>query len=129
MTTSMIEGRLSMITMERARIAADKASTPAGRSKGGWVRLARIESRSGRDVAPYVIAVRAVASESKPIQFGCSCPDWIFRKAKSGGTCKHQREFMSHLGGSSPATGLWLYKAGAAFIASVQGKDVRAHEG
>lgn len=124
----MIDGRLSMVSLERARLAADKVSTPAGRSRGGWVRLARIESRSGRDVPPYVIAIRGIASEKTPVQLGCSCPDWLFRKMKTGGTCKHQREFLAHLGGSAPGIGLWLYKAGAAFIGTLQGKDVRPHE-
>lgn len=124
----MIDGRFSFISMERARLAAEEASTAAGRSRGGWVRLARIESRSGREVAPYVIAIRAVASEHSPVQFGCSCPDWMFRKSKSGGTCKHQREFLSHMGGSAPGIGLWLYRAGAAFTGVLRGVPVKAHE-
>jgi hypothetical protein len=126
---NMINGRLSMMAMERARLSAEKASTPAGRSRGGWVRLARVESRTGREVEPYVIAIRAIASDRSPVQFGCSCPDWVYRKQKTGESCKHQREFLSHVGGSSPRIGLWLYKAGAAFTASIQGREVSADEG
>lgn len=128
MSPNIINGRPSIVALERARLAADKVSTPAGRTQGGWIRLARVGSRTGRDVKPYVIAVRARNHARVPVQIGCSCPDWMFRKLRSGETCKHQREFMAHIGGSAPNIELWIYKAGAAFLSVLHDKDINSHE-
>jgi len=105
--------------------AALEASTDAGRRPGGWTRLARVRSLGDApkegSVPSYVIAVREV-STAREYQLGCSCPDWIHRKSHTGQPCKHQTLFLSRESKNSDPRGLWLYRAGQAFLGRVQGK-------
>jgi hypothetical protein len=105
--------------------AALEASTDAGRRPGGWTRLARVLSLSdakgeGEQLPSYVVAIREVGT-AREYQLGCSCPDWIHRKSHTGTPCKHQALFLAHQGATDPR-GLWLYRAGKAFLGRVQGK-------
>lgn len=104
--------------MNRATGAAIEASTDNGRRRD-WVRVARIRSltepKTGEKRQSYVLAVRPTSTE-KGFQFGCSCPDWIHRKAQTGETCKHQRLFLSEANHTSIKAGIWLYRAGKSFL-------------
>jgi len=109
--------------------AATEVSTAKGRRAGGWIRLARVRSmaekapRNGLEKPkPYVLAIRPVGT-SRNFQFGCSCPDWIHRKSHSSETCKHQRTFLAHQGLTDGRKGIWLYKAGRAFLGVVQDRE------
>lgn len=106
----------------KAYVAAMMHTTMFGLKRGGWVRLAKISSRTDEDKEPYVVAIRATNSDKRPFQFGCSCPDWVHRRrgADFVSLCKHQRELLAHLGGSKPSEGIWMYKAGRAAFASLR---------
>lgn len=97
-----------------------QATTEGGKSAFGWIRLARIRSRVEGKTQTYVLAVRE--SEKHGMQFGCSCPDWVFRKRHLPGDvlCKHQVLFLSHAKESAPKSGVWLYRAGKAFLEQIQ---------
>lgn len=106
----------------KAYVAAMMNTTTFGLKRGGWVRLAKISSRSEAEVEPYVVAIRATNSETRPFQFGCSCPDWVHRRRGAEGIslCKHQRELIAHAAGTTPTKGIWLYKAGKAALTSLR---------
>lgn len=107
---------LTDVHMVCAASVAIPASTEAGKTKAGWVRLARVASLTEpKLVKPYVIAVRQ-AKDDNGIHFGCSCPDWVYRKRHEGGFCKHQKAFLAHMKGTSPAEGIWLYNSGEMFL-------------
>lgn len=102
--------------------AALEATTEAGQSAGGWVRLARMRNFSDRTTESdkqmtYVLAVRPV-STGREFQFGCSCPDWLHRKSKTGEHCKHQKAFLEQSVKRGPKGGLWLYRAGRFFLSA-----------
>jgi len=103
--------------------AALEASTAAGRKSNGWVRLARFrsfsEAKPGEKAPTYVLAIRPLVGE-KGYQLGCSCPDWMHRRSKTGELCKHQTAFLAHAGGTKPKAGKWLYRAGSAFLGLFQ---------
>jgi hypothetical protein len=110
---------------------ADSCATDAGRSKGGWIRLARVQ---GSAESPYVIAVRRVSTDRK-VQFSCSCPDFLYRKQKiPGALFKHQQRFFNECA-TKPGQ-FWFYKAGHAFtlsvlsqiVASVSALPIAAHK-
>ena len=110
-------------TMSRAVGAAMEASTDGGKRRD-WVRVARVRSLSdpkpGENRENYVLAVRPTGT-AKGFQFGCSCPDWIHRKSHTGETCKHQRLFLAFpKKSSSIKDGVWLYRAGQAFLRVVR---------
>lgn len=88
---------------------ADETATEAGRSNGGWVRLAKV---AGSAPEPYVVAARKTASG---VQFACSCAHWKFRLSKTGELCKHQEAFLN--AGESPKGKhkVWYFKAGQSF--------------
>jgi len=94
------------------------ATTEAGRSAHGWIRLARVRSRQDENKNTYVIAIRET---KQGLQFGCSCPHWIYRvRHNPGALCKHQELFLGHTAGTAPKTGVWLYRAGKAFLQQTQ---------
>lgn len=110
-----------MTTRNQMLIGLGKAlatTTEAGKRAFGWIRLARIRSRVEGKTQTYVIAIRP--DERHGFQFGCSCPDWVYRKRHAndgaGALCKHQTLFLEHTKGTAPKTGLWLYRAGTAFL-------------
>ena len=99
--------------LDAAYEAADMVATSAGRSKGGYVRLCKVE---GSGASPYVVAIRQVKTDRK-YQFSCGCRDWIFRRNKLGTLCKHQKAFLAEAI-DNPGK-FWMYEAGVAFAASV----------
>lgn len=104
---------LGLEILSPAFAAADEAATPEGRSRGGWVRLCKVQ---GSAADPYVVAIRKVKTE-RQFQFGCGCKDWIFRRQKSGQLCKHQRAFL--MDAIQHPGKFWMYKAGVAFAQTV----------
>lgn len=107
--------------MIAANKAAKEVATKASRCPyGGWTRLAKVESYSTDD-KKYVISVRSLgAGGENGAEIGCSCPDWVYRKRGTSALCKHQKYFLGYRGGSCPSKGVWLFKAGKAFLASMQ---------
>lgn len=103
--------RLTPRVLSKGWEVAHAASTEAGRSPGGWIRLARVK---GLEEEPYVIAIRPAG---KGFQFGCSCKDWIYRRRHTRTMCKHQRQFLT-LAVSEPRR-FWFYRAGHAFVSAV----------
>lgn len=102
----------SLETQYAAFEAADAASTAYGRSKGGFVRLARVTSSVG--TTPYVVSVRRLNDGT--IQFGCNCPNWIYRRQSSGTLCKHQRSVLTGGENHRGHNRVWYYRAGQAFL-------------
>lgn len=103
--------------MKLALETAREASTENGKSRGGWVRLTRVQ---GSAADPYVVAVREL--KDGRIQFGCDCAHWKFRCNKAGNLCKHQQASLT---GGHPKPGaplhVWWYKAGEAFVSCLKG--------
>lgn len=98
---------------------ADSCATAAGRSRGGWIRLAKCQ---GSAAEPYVIAARPVRTDRK-VQFSCSCPDYIHRKSKiPGACCKHMSRFFAE-SATKPGE-FWFYRAGVSFVAAVAAEMV-----
>jgi len=98
---------------------ADANATQAGRSKGGWIRLAKCQ---GSAAEPYVIAARPVSTD-RQVQFSCSCPDYLYRKSKiPGACCKHMSRFFAE-SATKPGE-FWFYKAGVSFVAAVAAEIV-----
>ena len=93
--------------------AADAIASEDARSKGGWVRLCKVQ---GSAKSPYVVAIRKVKTE-RVFQFGCGCKDWIFRRQKTGQLCKHQRAFL--MDAIENPGKFWMYKSGVAFAQAV----------
>lgn len=104
---------LGLEILHPAYAAADAAATPEGRSRGGWVRLCKVQ---GSAADPYVVAIRKVKTE-RQFQFGCGCPDWMYRRQKTGQLCKHQRAYL--MDAISNPSAFWMYKAGVAFAQAV----------
>lgn len=99
--------------LDDAFAAADAVATDAGRSRGGFIRLCKVDG-SGAD--PYVVAIRKVKTERK-YQFSCGCRDWIFRRNKAGTLCKHQKAFLANA--IQNPNMFWMYEAGVVFAQSV----------
>lgn len=91
--------------------AANAVSTQYGRSRGGYIRLARV---AGSGAEPYVIAVRRLKNGT--IQFGCGCPNWIYKRQSSGTLCKHQESVLTGGLNHKGKAKVWYYKAGGAFV-------------
>ncbi len=106
----------------KAFVEAMGQTTMGGLRKGGWVRLARVGSRTDKSLAPYTVAIRATNSNKNAFQLACSCKDWIHRRQHLPGIelCKHQKEVLTHEGGSSLPKRIWMYKAGQAAFANLR---------
>jgi len=111
----LVISKVSVSVLKAAFEAADTCATTAGRSKGGWVRLAKVQ---GSAAAPYVIAIRPVSTE-RQYQFSCGCPDYLYRKSKvPGACCKHMQRFFQE--STTTPGSFWFYKAGKAFVETTQ---------
>jgi hypothetical protein len=111
--TAIVIDSLGADILEEAFQAADAVATSAGRTRGGWVGLCKVQG-SGSD--PYKVAIRRVSSE-RQFQFGCACKHWIFRCNKDGSLCKHQQDFLANA--VQHPERFWMYKAGLAFAQAV----------
>jgi hypothetical protein len=104
---------LGLEILTPAYAAADEAASEQGRSKGGWIRLCKVQ---GSSADPYVVAIRKVGTPGG-FQFGCGCKDWIYRRQKTGQLCKHQRAYLAEAV-ENPGK-FWMYRAGVAFAQTV----------
>lgn len=106
--------------------SALKTSTKFGQETG-WIRLARMlsmDDNRSQDGTTYIISCRKVHGGEK-MQFGCGCPDWVYRKQHTGDLCKHQVAFLTQPVRRSFE--MWYYAAGKAFLNSTsQGKTDEA---
>lgn len=98
-----------------------EATVAKGKRAFGWVRLGRIRSFEQGNARTYVIAIRK--DEKNGFQLGCSCPHWLHRQRFAndgrGALCKHQARFLTNEKKvNNPNKGIWLYKAGKAFLGS-----------
>ena len=100
--------------LEKAYEVAAMTSTSNGRSPGGWIRLARVQGSASE---PYVVAIRRISTPQR-FQFGCGCPDWVYRKRRTGALCKHQRMLFQ----GKSQTRVWFYKAGTMFFQIITGE-------
>lgn len=120
-----MENRTPEITKATAS-AKENATKRSISPRGGWIRVAKVESFATKGVK-YVLAVRNLATgadnDSKTAELGCSCPDWVYRKRGTTALCKHQEKFLANVGGGSPTKGLWMFRAGKAFLSAFRGED------
>jgi len=113
LTTTISIDALGADILEDAYQAADAVATEEGRSRGGYIRLAKVDG-SGAD--PYVVAIRRVKTE-RGFQFACGCKHWIYRCNKAGTLCKHQKAYLADAI-ENPGK-FWMYQAGVSFAASI----------
>jgi hypothetical protein len=103
--------------LDLAYETAEPACPRWARTKGDWVRLARVKGSAKK---PYVIAIRRVATR-RGFQFSCGCPQGKFRCNTVRGAehrlCKHQRAFLQDALGLSPK--IQFYQAGLQFVREV----------
>jgi hypothetical protein len=111
----------SQETQYAAFEAANAVSTQYGRSRGGYIRLARVSASGGG--TPYVIATRRLKNGT--IQFSCGCANWKFKRQSSGTLCKHQESVLTGGENHKGKAQVWYYKAGGAFV-EVLGHEVEA---
>lgn len=82
--------------LDPAFVAAAKVSPSWSRTRGGWMRLARVKGTAKK---PYVIAVRRCEG-SRGFQFACGCAHWRNRlnaasvRGAEHKLCKHQERFL-----------------------------------
>ena len=83
----------NLITPEIATVCFQAVRTVASSGRGGWTRLGFCLSSNGEK--EYVLAIRKA---DNVVSFGCSCPDWIYRRRAAGEACKHLAGFLTGVG-------------------------------